>query len=318
MGLVTAFKFNSLDAFEKNKNVLEKLFGAEWFDNPRNSRHSAYVRWAFCNQVISQNGKLCCLNQKDNIPLFASMCLDAAIFSTISDSDLDELLFDGLDNYSCEEVRNKIKRDIVDPDDFHNIMTELYVGAWHKWKKHKVEQYEEAGSDFKVIISGYSVPILLDCKQLEKNSKCSRIRKVILKANEQVNTLMEKKTDGVAHGYVLLDVTHKIGVEIIGDAFEIPTNPGSVMPNIKIEQEMGEIRDSVRAAIKSKNSSIGAVVIARDQISLCYRPDIKATFVAFKRITERMDHLKANFPLPQDIEIFKGISFTHWIQWEPQ
>src|SRR5262249_22925757 len=43
--------------FAAMKAVLEVLFEPQWFENPRNHRHPAWVQWALCKQNIQNRGR---------------------------------------------------------------------------------------------------------------------------------------------------------------------------------------------------------------------------------------------------------------------
>lgn len=92
-----------------------------------------------------------------------------------------------------------------DPEQYEDLMVELYVGAWHLTENHSVAYLEKEGvPDFRIDIRDADFPVLIDCKRLRQRS-AKRARKDVTKANTQIKNA--RTNVDPAYGILLLDAS---------------------------------------------------------------------------------------------------------------
>ena len=154
------FDMESVEFFRRQKILLEDLFPESWFLKTKKKRHPAYIRWDLCRRMINQNGIIKFPEQKDELAEIGRIVLDSYIISLITRGDVQRLSWGSLSLYGDKLVQTKIRSRITDPEQFEDIMVELYTGAWHISKRHTVTPIENKRlPDFKVEFSNITYPI---------------------------------------------------------------------------------------------------------------------------------------------------------------
>ena len=175
--------------FEAHKKILEDLFGSQWFlDNwKKKLNHSAYSSWKLCLKLIEQTGVVKWPEDVQTLPDIAKVILDNHFILQCSGGDISNLRLGSFANYGNQSVKRRLNSVILTADGFRSIMTELSYAAWHISKGHKVTAYKEEGyPDFQVLAEDVTLPLVTDCKRIQKGSSDLRFAKVINKANNQV------------------------------------------------------------------------------------------------------------------------------------
>ena len=241
---------NRIEFFQRQKEILEKLFSIEWFYRVKQRKHPAYQQWALCKKIIEQGGSIKFPEQMEQLHEIGRILLNSYILVELTEGDLQQLKLGSIDLYGDETVQKKIHSRIPEPEQFEDLMIELYVGAWYKTKSHFVEPMERKGCpDLKIEIPDIDNPVFIECKHLRTLSK-NRLQTVIKKANKQVKNAI-KATGIPSYGVVILDVSTPIIVQQV--------------ENDNLPPTLQEIIETVRSILSGeKNRSIGAAVIVWD------------------------------------------------------
>jgi len=151
----------------------------------KQKNHPAYLRWALCKKIIEQEGIIQFSEQKERLHEVGRIILDSCILVTLTEGNLQQLKLGSLDLYGDEAVQKKIRSRITNPEQFEDLMVELYVGAWHRTKNHTVEPIEKEGyPDLRIEIPNINIPVFTECKHLRtgsKNNLQTQLRKQISK-----------------------------------------------------------------------------------------------------------------------------------------
>lgn len=287
-----------LDLLNYQKRLLEELFPEEWFFQTKNKTHPAYFRWTLCNRLIKQ-GVIRFPEQERELSEIGRILLDSYILSLVTKSDMESLKLGSLELYGDKKVQKKILSRVSNSKQFEDIMTELYIGAWHLTKGHNVIPFEEEGfPDFKIKFPNVTIPAFFECKHIWTHSK-RRIVDVVRKANKQIKKPRER-----GYGILLLDLT-------------IPTSAGQVENDrlpIPIKETINVIKSSLSG---KKNRSVGAVLIVwDDQMRIGYPPE--RTLLTFRRRCIRVNHTQPNIVVPDTLSLFDGFTVEFWVTWLPR
>jgi hypothetical protein len=274
------------DFFRFQINILETLLSPEWFRKPNRETHPAYHRWALCQRILSQHGAIHWPEQRNDVLTIATMGLDSSILTIASKGNPHSLKLGSMD-FGDEGVRKKISSRVDDPEQFEDLMVELYIGAWHQLEKHRVEYREKTGfPDFSIGMKDVEIPTLVECKRARIISK-NRMAKRIAKANEQISN--EKSTIGPAYGIVVVDVT----------ASDIAEAPDDELP-AKLNPTIGLIQSCLKG---EKNRSVGAAIVAWDEYKTSGTPPGN-TWFGFRRRSVRVLHKNPLTPAPHNLRLF--------------
>ncbi len=283
--------FDRLQFFRQLSLFLEKIVPNEWFDNPKNQRHPAYQRWAFCQKVISQKGIIKFPEQKTELPLFGQFLLDAHYLKTITGESIEQLI---------EPLKAKIANYLTHPTQFDDIMLEISFAAWHLMANHKAELLETDNyPDVKVHIPGLMLPIYAECKNITTDNDNS-IKHAITRANKQLKAVSEPH-----YGIVVLNVAKPITLQqVVSD-----TPP----------QRVDEIIHLVKKCLTGKqHRSVGAVVLIWDDY-MQFGDIPPRLLLAYRRRCIRIDHspeLECR-EMPQNAELFDGATSEFTINSPP-
>lgn len=290
--------------FESHKKILEDLFGKQWFfDKWKNKlNHPAYSSWKLCLKLIEQAGIVKWPEDIQALPDIAKVILDNYFILECSGGDISNLRLGSFANYGSQNVKRRLNAVIRTEDGFRSVMTELSYAAWHISKGHKVTAYEEEGyPDFQILAEDVTLPLVTDCKRIQKDSSDLRFARVINKANNQV-----KKLDIKCYGIAVIDITAKV-----------------TSPNVfsdEIPQSVLHIAEVAINAIQNDNSSISAVLLLWDDYVVHGEPGISPTSLfAYRRRSQLLKHRDPVHKLPEDIHLFDfGNTITYRVFGSPR
>jgi hypothetical protein len=199
--------FKRIDFLKVQVKILESLFKKEWFADDRREidHHPAYEKWKICNYLLHRNGKLKLPQDEKILPLFCKIILDNFSIIQCTKGNIDTFTIGKLANYGDIEVQKRIKSTIKTLDGYKSVNTELQHAAWHLSHNHSIEAFEKKGPDQKINIPSYKLPILAECKTINKETGISRIKNIISKANKQI-----KNENSKAYGLIVIDLSEKI------------------------------------------------------------------------------------------------------------
>jgi len=290
--------------FEAHKKILEDLFGQQWFfrNGEKKLKHPAYSSWNLCLKLIGQDGIVKWPEDVQALPDIAKVILDNYFILQCSGGDISTLRLGSFANYGSQSVRRRLNSVIRTEDGFRSVMTELSYSAWHISKGYKVTAYEEEGyPDFQVLPEDGTLPLVTDCKHIQKDSSDRRFAKVINKANNQVKKLGIK-----CYGIAVIDITEKV------------TNPNAFSD--EIPQSVLHIAEVVSNAIQKGNSSISAVLLLWDDYVVHGEPSTSPTSLfAYRRRSQILKHRDPVHKLPEEFQLFKfGNTITYKVFWSPR
>lgn len=290
---------SSVEFIRAQRQLLEASFAKTTLEALRAS-HPAAVRWQLCRTMLQQGGVIRWPTQRQELPILASMMLDAAAFIRVSDGDLQAFSLGDLSGYGDAAVQRKIQSRLNDPNQFQDLMAELSLAAWHQFEGHAVTPYETDGwPDLKVVFAADDLPILLECKRLHVTSS-TRLAKQITKANRQI-----RHAQIAAYGIVALDVTTALsgGLRELSD--DIP-------------EEIALLVEPVRAALSGpKNRSVDRVLLIWDDVGMLGDPP-KPTAIFLRRRFLVVDHepVAGVRSVPQTARTFQGNTVMLALSWD--
>ena len=292
-----------IEFFQRQKEILEKLFSPEWFFEAKQKKHPAYLRWTLCKKIIEQGGIIQFPEQKERLHEIGRIILDSYILMALTEGNPQQLKLGSLDLYGDEAVQRKIRSRITNPEQFEDLMVELYVGAWHKTKSHTIDPIEKEGyPDLRIEIPNINIPVFIECKHLWTGSK-NNLQDAIKKANKQIKRTA-KEIELPSYGAVILDVS----VPVAADQVE----------NDNLSDKLLRMVDVVQSALSGeKNQSVGAAIIVWDDYMLMGKPP-DSTLVAYRRRYKRISHRNPNLPVPENLPLFEGYTIPYWLHWTPR
>ena len=285
--------------YYSQKSLLEDLFSKEWFENTQNKIHPAYKRWALCNILIAQGGKIQYPEQfEENSQLLGAILLDSFVICSATHGNPILMKLGSLKLYGDEKVQKKILTRITDSRQYKELMTEIYTGSWHILEGHKITPLEKEGyPDFKVEYLEYPYPVCIECKNLWSPSRTA-IRSAIKDANRQL------RQAGKSYGVLNLDVSEAISV-------------GRV-ENDELPSSLITIRDCISNLLSKRfYKSIGTVVLFWSDYIEHGRPP-EPFFIVFRRRSIQIDHKNPFLKVPEKTPLFKSYSYGFWIIWTPR
>lgn len=292
-----------IEFFQRQKEILEKLFSPEWFLETKQKNHPAYLRWALCKKIVEQEGIIQFPEQKERLHEIGRIVLDSYILVALTEGDIQQLKLGSLDLYGDEAIQKKIRSRITDPEQFEDLMVELYVGAWHRTKNHIIEPMEkEDYPDLRVEIPNINIPVFIECKHLWTDSK-NNLQDAIKKANKQIKKAAEE-IDVPFYGAVILDVS-------------VPVAAGQV-ENDNLSDKLQGIINVVQSALSGeKNRTVGAAIVVWDDYMIMGNPP-DSTAVFFRRRYKRIHHKNPILVVPEKLPLFEGYTTEYWLHWIPR
>ena len=290
--------FNRIDFLKVQVKILESLFNREWFTNNRREidHHPAYIKWKLCNYLLSRNGKLKLPQDEKILPLFCKIILDNFSIIQCTKGNIDTFTIGKLANYGDMEVQKRIKSTIKTLDGYKSVNTELQHAAWHLSYNHSVEAFEKKGPDQKINIPSYKLPILAECKTINKETSISRIRNIISKANKQI-----KNENSKAYGLIVIDLSEKI------------INNNKIDDNVPIELE--DIINETRMILSNKYyKSVSAALLFWSKISILKPEKIspgKGIYVYLRTQSILIKHKNPIYELKEDLD---GLNFGNIVE----
>ncbi|MDZ7660844.1 hypothetical protein [Thiohalophilus sp.] len=231
--------------FAAQKNILESLFGKEWFHVAHASRqgHPAYVRWSLCKDLLEKDGNLRLPDDEPKLHAIAEVILDNALIIQATQGNVQKLTIADLANLGDDSVLARLRGEIKNHGGFLSVMSEIAYAAWHISHGDYVEAYEQpSAADFRICNHEINDPIIVDCKRIDEKSNDQRIAKVIQKANKQI-----KYMDQRAFGIAALDISDRINN---------PTDFSDDIPN-RVKEHIA----LAEKAIAGKNTSVNVVLL---------------------------------------------------------
>lgn len=272
-----------IEFFQRQKEILERLFSPGWFLEAKQKNHPAYLRWALCKRIIEQEGAIQFPEQKEELNKIGRILLDSYILVALTEGDIQQLKLGQIDLYGDDAVQKKIRSRISSPEQFEDLMVELYVGAWHKTENHAVEPIEKDGyPDLRIESPDINIPIFIECKHLWTNSK-NKIQQVIKKANKQI----KKATEDIG--------TPSCGVAVLD--VSVPATVGQV-ENDTLSNKLQDMIDVIQSALNGQRyRSVKSVIVVWDDYMIMGEPPDR-TLVAFRRRYKRISHKDVTTVVP--------------------
>jgi len=290
------YNFNRVDFFMKHVDILEKVFPKDFFNKGEKIDHPAYSQWMLCKKIIKQKGIVKLPEQKDEIPLIGKIVLGSMIHSSLSNGNVQDIEFGLIELYGDKNVQKFIESRIKIPENFNDIMLELYFASWHKMRKHDVSLIEkESYPDIKIMTTNLTTPLYTECKNI-KSDTYKRLNSVIKKANKQI-----KATKTPCYGIVVLDISTPVTFQEV--------------KNDKLPERVDSIKDSiVRILSGEKNRSISAAVLIWDDYLIVGNPTERIMY-AFRKRFHIVEHSKVEGvnTIPENLSIFEGNTVTYGI-----
>lgn len=281
------------------KGILSGLFGLKWFEqhNDRTTRHPAYKRWKLCEALLSRNGRFKFPQDEPLLPELAKVMIENVALVQCTKGELDSFKLGSIANYGDQAVQKRLRSEIKFPSKYFDVLTELQFAAWHISRKHQVKAYEKAGADHEILISGWDLSVISDCKRIARDTSASRIRKVIAKANQQI-----KQHPSSCYGIVVIDLSEKVPVcENITDCFP---------PELEV------FRNEAVDALKFYYSSISAALLIWNEIHIIGpKGGGNLIMVVLRTRSKIVHHQKPKKAIPpsfdlNDIKVANHISFN--------
>ncbi len=208
--------------------------------------------------------------------------------------------------YGDSETQKVLKKEVLNPERFEDLMVELYVSAWHISEGHPVEKIKSGKTtasdiakkspDF-IITLPRDLRLVIECKHMRASSKPSRIKKYIDNANKQIKSVSED-LDGSYYGAVVIDVTSFKGINQVLD----DTLPPDFDP----------LLEAGKAALRgNKNRSLGAAVLVWDDYMKFGAPP--RLYYGYRRRFVRLLNDSAHIPISKNAPIFEGNTLEYWL-----
>ena len=279
---------------QAQRQVLEDLFGRQWFDDAATKQHPAFERWTLCNDF--QSGRLP-LRNPEVLGRIAQIMHDN--FTLVQATHGHQFRIGDLANYGDDRVQRRIRAVVEEPRQFLDLLLEISWAAWHIGRGHAVTASEDEGMpDFQIVVPSASLPIAADCKRVQAQSSDQRFRKLVNKANRQIKNL------GIeCHGMVVIDITERVPPI---------TNLGDDSP-----AAADHVCDIVQGCLQRAHTSVsGAIVTWRDVLTTPMRDGSGGTLCVLRQHSRLVRHQQPLHPLSEnDDEICIG--YTSGFQVRP-
>jgi hypothetical protein len=191
---------------EAQKQVLEELFGTEWFSSPRSKRHPAYQRWILCDELLTRGAPLTLRDDQHRLRRITQLVLDNYTLLQATGGTPSSFRLGSLANYGDELVRRRLTSVIEEPAQFLDVLVELNYAAWHDSQGHRVRAFASTGfPDFEVSTDDLPLSLAADCKRVRASATDRRFPKLVNKANQQIKNLGRP-----CYGLAVIDVSEKV------------------------------------------------------------------------------------------------------------
>lgn len=204
---------NSVEHFTAQKKLIQELFDPkDWVKIcTRKPDHPAVKRYQICEQMIAQKGIIKFPENRNILPELTSILLDNYIFSKLSGGNPESLSLGNFANYGDDKVKQQIQSQLKEKDGFQSLMTELSFGAWFLSKKgFQITATEDEGlADFKIDIHNHPIPVAVECKHIDTNTRNTGYKDDIKKANRQIKKWKTNLSTEAIYGIVVIDVSNK-------------------------------------------------------------------------------------------------------------
>lgn len=273
--------------------LLDELFSPEWFSNPRNAEHPAYLRRAQCAKILSQGNLIRIAD--DPLTEIGHLILDSTVLINAIGGNLNTWSLGPLSLYGNEAVQSRIRSEARSSNKFRDIMVELTLGAWHRNQSHVVTPMEIEGPDFAIDVPGADLPVYAECKHIMSDSP-NRLIGEVRNANRQLRTILEPH-----YGSAYFDISTVI-------------RPQRIIID-HIPEEIIGMKALVESSLRGdKNRSVGAVVLAWDDFRLDVRSpempewivDKSQVTMIYRRRSLVIRHTSPLYPIPDSVPLFTG------------
>lgn len=285
--------------------VLEDLFGKEWFTTalPTHQRHPAYQRWAFCQNVLRNNGRISSPSQAVHL---MRVVLDNLLVVDCSGGNPADITVKSFSGYGDEKVRKRLKSEIVHPRKFLDVLAELAYASSHIGR-HAIFPSQETGmADFEVNLGGRYRPLVVDCKRLGAETRDARIATVIKKTNQQI-----KRRQQSCYGLAVIDVSSRVSQVV---------TPREKPSEYTVPPQVEPIRELCRNALSKVNTSVSGALLVWDECEMLGDPrTVDRSLFFFVRRSIAVPHAKPVLPLPEPSSIYElALTLGLWVTWDKQ
>ena len=298
---------NQVQLVQRQKELLEDLFGPEWFSQKARPLHPAYRRWALCGTIAEQGGVIKYPEQKEYLADIARVILDTGVLIDVTTGDPSQLRLGSLATYGDAAVQKKIRSRIGNPNQFEDLMVELYFGAWHKGKEgHIVMPLEqETFPDLKIETPDIDLPVFVECKRLRSVS-VNRMRDVVKTASRQLGNTPED-----SHRLAVLDVSTAVDL--------VQSNGDDLQHDDPIPKAVSQTIECVRGTLRGgKNLGVDVALVVWDDCIVFGGPKKGGTLLFLRRRGSLLEHERARRRIPEPDKLFEGYTAVYLILWKPR
>lgn len=249
-----------VELYQRLKEILEDIFSPEWFLHAGRAPSAVYERWAFCQQMIAQNGIFQFAPNQAEIVELSKFLYDVFVFTVLTGGDMEHLQLGTLDRIGDEAVLKRIRGTASHPEQYEDMMVELYIAAWYRAKGCQAHLTQQPGwPDIRVDSPDLRRPLLIDCKRVQSPAGIAgsgrakrikgRIEEKIRDANNQIKRASQEQ--GVeCYGAVVLDATALFTLEEIKNSKLLS---GKRMKNV--------VREAVLSVLSMGCTAVNYVVV---------------------------------------------------------
>jgi hypothetical protein len=289
------------DDFIRYNRILENLFSQGWLE--KHPKHPACWQKILCEEIIREERTDITL-----MPEFGRIVLNAQAQSLVLDDAGYNTGLGAPALYGDPYAQKALRQDVKDPDNFEDIMVELYVSAWHISKGHQIKKNkndqlalsQKKGAripDF-VALFPSGPPLVIECKHLRYGSKPARIKQHIKNANKQIKSFAQANNHPYPYGAVIIDVADYVGIWRVTD----DSLPLDIIP----------LEDIAQSALRGQqNRSVAAAILVWQDYLVYGTPSTAAMYGLWLRST-RILHECAHVPIPRHFPLFEGTTLTYW------
>lgn len=272
-----------IDNLIDNSSIRNKIFKQE--------KHPLVIKYNLCEEIIDQNGKIKSSVDDPKLNIIASNLLFSYILSKVSGGNKTNLSLGNFANYGDQKVRQRILTQLEDPIKFQSLMTEIIFGGWFSDKsEYTLTATEDEGlADFKIDVQSYPIPLVVDCKFIEKNTNDNRYKKNIEKANKQIKK-WKNKLGSEVYGLVVMDVSNQVGLN--NNIHNIPD---------KVQEIQKIILKSIKNNNTSVNTSVSAVLLIWDNFEIKIEENTTSQSIVFAKNSIIVHHSNPKNKLPKNI-----------------
>ena len=305
--------------FAKQKQLFEGLVGSDELQklcNQPKKGHPLKNYINICNLMICQNEIIHIQNNLNEIPLILTVSLDSYIISKCSSGEGQNLSLGNFGNYGNDGVVRRIKKRILDSDDFPSLMLEFFCAARFTGYSGIVitalsenEQKGEKTPDFLLTIEGLDKGIAFDCKRIRHDSQDRAIGDRITDANRQIRSYTNRQ--GEAYGVALIDVSEKLRQHLNNfNAFHEKLNELKKIASNKIRNQNTSLSGVLLVWDKFLHAATsGQVIQAYSACNISTEGGLPEKLLLFTRSGEFIPHNSPNHQIPPD---FVHKLFNDW------